>query len=125
VEVEVEEEAAGSITTAVVVVVDAISVDADPSATIARTTVATALQMIREDKEVRVAKVFRENMARAPMNLPSLFPDLQGPRLMTDLHPSLLTPRGSSKSPARDLASSARRSAPTPPLRTTSSSPLR
>jgi hypothetical protein len=121
-----KEEAADSEIAEVVEVVtvaeDVIPADAVPSAIIARTTVATVARMIRVDRE---DKAVMENLVRVPMNLPSLFPDLPEPRLWMDLRPSRPTPRGLSKSPARASASSARRSAPTPPLRTTSSSPPR
>jgi len=125
------EEDADSTITAEAVAVEAVGVipaDAVPSATIARTIVATAARMIREDKEDRAEtedRVFKQNMAQALMNLPSPCPDPLEQRLMTVPRLSPPMPKGLSKSLARGLASSARRSAPTPPRRTTSSSPPR
>jgi len=131
----VEEEDADSTITAEAVEVEAVGVipaDAVPSATIAKTIVATAVQMIREDKEDRADRmdreedtVFKQNMAQALMNLPSPCPDPLEQRLMTVPRLSPPMPKGLSKSPARGLAFSARRSAPTLPRRTTSSSPPR
>ncbi len=109
-EVAADTEIAGAVA---VVGEAAIRADAVPSATIVRTTVATAARMIRVPKE---------NMARVPMNLQSLFPDLPEPLLLMDLRPSLPMRKGLLKSQARDLVFCAKRSVRTPPLKTISSS---
>jgi hypothetical protein len=87
----------------------------------ARTTGARTLRVV--DKVVRVAKVATMSMVPALMSLQNLLSKKE--RLKMVLLRSRPMPRASSRSQVKVSVSFARPSAPTPPHRTTSSSPPR